>query len=423
MAYSRPVPPPADQVLSVGQFTAQIKSLLEQCFGAVWVCGEISNFSRPQSGHCYFTLKDDEAQLKAVVWRTSAQRVPFDLHDGLEVLCRGRLDLYPPRGTYQLVIDQLVPRGLGALELALRQLRERLAKEGLFDAARKRPLPPFPRRVAFVTSPTGAAVRDFLEVLGRRWRGTDVLIAPVRVQGEGAAKEIADAIAAVNALRPPVDVIVVGRGGGSLEDLWAFNEEPVLRAIHASAVPVVSAVGHEIDVTLADLVADVRALTPSEAAERIAPSVDDLQASLAVHRRRLSRGLAGRLELARARLTSIAARSALRRPWDRLRQLTQRIDDLGARGERAVRRGLVAKHSALANGASRLESLSPVAVLGRGYSLTTKLDGQLIRSLNDVTPDERIWTRVAEGAILSRVEGVSPAEDWIEQGGDAANEA
>ncbi len=251
-------PPAAQPILTVGQLTAEIKDVLESTFAEVWVSGEISNLSRPQSGHCYLTLKDQDAQLRAVLWRTAASRVRFDLDDGLEVICHGRLDLYPPRGSYQLVIDQILPKGLGALELALRKLRERLAAEGLFDAARKRPLPRFPRQIAIVTSPTGAALRDFLEVLRRRWRGTDVLVLPARVQGEGAAAEIAAAIAVANRLARPIDVLVVARGGGSLEDLWAFNEEAVVRAIDASRIPVVSAIGHEIDVTLADLVADVR---------------------------------------------------------------------------------------------------------------------------------------------------------------------
>jgi exodeoxyribonuclease VII large subunit len=411
MAHSpRPLPPPAERVLSVGELTERIKGVLEECFGTVWVSGEISNFSRPQSGHCYFTLKDDQAQIRAVIWRSSAVRIPFDLHDGLEVVCRGRIDLYPPRGTYQLVVDQLLPRGLGALELALRQLRDKLAREGLFDPARKRPLPRFPRRVAFVTSPTGAAIRDFLEVLARRWRGTDVLVVPVRVQGEGAASEIAEAIRAVNALRPPVDVLVVGRGGGSLEDLWAFNEEPVVRAIHASAVPVVSAVGHEIDVTLSDLAADVRALTPSEAAERIAPSVDDLRSALAASRKRLERGLLVRLDSARARLDGLANRAALRRPFDRLGHFAQRLDELSLRAARAARHGLSQRQQALAACAGKLDTLSPLAVLGRGYSLTIRLDdGRLVRSAGQVQPGLDVLTRLTDGTFVSRVQSVSPA--------------
>jgi len=231
------------QVLSVSELTAALKEVLEGCFPKVWVSGEISNLSRPQSGHSYFTLKDDQAQIRAVLWRTAASRVKFDVQDGMQVICQGYLDLYAPRGTYQLVIEQMLPKGMGALELALRKLRERLAAEGLFDPNRKRPLPRFPRRIALVTSPTGAAVRDFLEVLRRRWRGVDVLIIPVRVQGAGAAREIAAGIELANRLRQPIDVLVVARGGGSLEDLWAFNEEPVVRAIFASRIPVISAVG------------------------------------------------------------------------------------------------------------------------------------------------------------------------------------
>src|SRR4029078_10524663 len=240
MAASPPIAAP--HAISVAQLTAQIKDLVERGFPDVWVAGEISNYSRPSSGHSYFTLKDDQAQIRAVMWKGTASRVKFDLSDGLEVICHGHLDVYAPRGSYQLVVDQMQPKGIGALELALRKLRERLAAEGLFDPARKRLLPRFPREIAIVTSPTGAALRDFLEVLRRRWQGANVLILPARVQGEGAAKEIAAAIADANRLVRPIDVLVVARGGGSLEDLWAFNEEVVVRAIHASRIPVISAV-------------------------------------------------------------------------------------------------------------------------------------------------------------------------------------
>ena len=254
------------QPLTVSQLTLRIKQTLEAEFASVWVSGELSDVSRPQSGHVYLTLKDENAQVRGVIWRSVASRLAFDLQDGQQVVCRGDIDIYPPRGVYQLIIRQVEPLGVGALQLALRKLHQRLAAEGLFDPGRKRPLPRFPRRIAFVTSPTGAAVRDFLEVLRRRWRGASVLIIPAKVQGEGAAQDLVRGIRLANSLAEPPDVLVVGRGGGSLEDLWCFNEEPVVRAIHASRIPVVSAVGHEIDVTLSDLVADVRALTPSEAA-------------------------------------------------------------------------------------------------------------------------------------------------------------
>ena len=284
--------PPTDAfeptVLTVSELTGQIKELLEEGLPAVWVAGEISNMSRPQSGHVYLTLKDDRAQIRAVLWRSTALQLRFALADGLDVICRGTIDVYAPRGSYQLVIRQIEPQGEGALQLALRQLKAKLAAEGLFDENRKRPLPRYPRRVAFVTSPTGAAIRDFLEVIGRRWRGLDVLVIPARVQGEGAAAEIAAGIRAANRLAHRPDVLVVGRGGGSLEDLWCFNEEVVVRAIVASEIPVVSAVGHEIDVTLADFAADRRALTPSEAAELVVPDREELLLRLDSNRQRLA---------------------------------------------------------------------------------------------------------------------------------------
>jgi exodeoxyribonuclease VII large subunit len=408
--YSTAEDPAVERVLSVSELTEQIKGLLEGRFQAVWVSGEISNFSRPQSGHCYLTLKDEGAQIRSVMWRTAAGRVRFDLHDGLEVICQGYLDVYAPRGSYQLVIQQIELKGLGALERALRKLRERLAAEGLFDAARKRPLPKFPRRIAFVTSPTGAAIRDFLEVLRRRWRCVDVLIVPVRVQGDGAAEEIAAGIELVNRLAQPVDVLVVGRGGGSLEDLWAFNEEIVVRAIHASRIPIVSAVGHEIDVTLADLVADVRALTPSEAAERVAPAADEVTAFLARQQRRLAQALRASAASARARVDALAGCRVFQRPLERVQLLQRQLDELDTRGARAILRRVELAQSLLSEKAGRLESLSPLAVLARGYSLTTRLDdGTLVRSARVVSAGDRLRTRLAEGEVTSRVEQIELA--------------
>jgi exodeoxyribonuclease VII large subunit len=407
--YSTAADPATERVLSVSELTDQIKGVLEGQFPAVWVSGEISNFSRPQSGHCYLTLKDDTAQIRAVLWRTAASRVRVELHDGLEVICRGQLDVYAPRGSYQLVIQQLELKGLGALELALRKLRERLAAEGLFEPARKKPLPKFPRRIAFVTSPTGAAIRDFLEVLRRRWRGVDVLIVPVRVQGEGAAEEIAAGIALVNRLAEPVDVLVVGRGGGSLEDLWAFNEEIVVRAIFASRIPVVSAVGHEIDVTLSDLVADVRALTPSEAAERVVPAADEVMAFLRRQEQRLAGALRARASAARARLDALAGCRVFRRPLERVQLLERLLDDLDARTRRAIARRVETADNLVAAHAGRLESLSPLAVLGRGYSMTSRAsDGQLVRSTRQVAAGESLRTRLADGEVTSRVEAIEP---------------
>jgi exodeoxyribonuclease VII large subunit len=399
--------PEQQRVLSVSELTGEIKGLLEGQFPSVWVSGEVSNFSRPQSGHCYLTLKDDFAQIRAVLWRAAASRLKFDLHDGLEVICRGNLDVYAPRGSYQLVIQQMEPKGVGALELALRKLRARLSAEGLFAAERKRPLPRFPRRIAFVTSPTGAAIRDFLEVLRRRWHGAHVLVVPVRVQGEGAAAEIAAGIELVNRMLEPVDVLVVGRGGGSLEDLWSFNEEVVVRAIHASRIPVVSAVGHEIDVTLSDLVADVRALTPSEAAERVVPDRDEVLAFLQGQQRRLRAGLLARLAAAESRLTALAGCRVFRRPLEPVQRLAQRIDELAARANRAVARRQEVARALLATKAGQLESLSPLGVLARGYSLTMRHDdGRLVRSPRDVAPGDRVRTRLATGELVSRIETI-----------------
>ena len=255
---------PQPPILTVSQLTRQIKDAVEGNFPIAWVLGEVTNCTRAGSGHVYLTLKDDSAQMRAVIWRNTAARLRFDVHDGLEVVAVGPVEVYEARGTYQLVVEQLLPQGIGALELAFRQLCEKLSAEGLFARERKRAVPRFPRRIALITSPTGAAVRDMLQVITRRWMAARIIIVPVAVQGEGAAAQIAAALRSVHLL-PDVDVVITGRGGGSLEDLWAFNEEIVARAIHACRIPVVSAVGHEIDVTVADLVADVRALTPSEA--------------------------------------------------------------------------------------------------------------------------------------------------------------
>jgi exodeoxyribonuclease VII large subunit len=399
--------PETPQPLSVGQLTAQIKDLVEAGFPAVWVAGEISNFSRPSSGHIYLTLKDDDAQLKACMWRGNAQRVRFDLHDGLEVICHGHLEVYAPRGQYQLIIHSLEPRGMGALELALRQLRERLAREGLFDPARKKPLPPFVRQIAVVTSPTGAAIRDFLQVLGRRWRGADVLILPVRVQGEGAAREIAAAIQTANRLTRPIDCLVVTRGGGSLEDLWSFNEEVVVRAIAASRIPVVSAIGHEIDVTLSDLAADVRALTPSEAAELVVPASEELAAGLRHMRKRLIGALRSRATTARLNLERLSRHRAFRRPFERIFDLSRRLDELEVCANRALRQRMTHSRHCLDALLARLESLSPLAVLKRGYSITERTtDGRVIRASAELQPGDEIRTRFAEGTATSRVEGL-----------------
>ena len=392
------------RVLTVGQLTALIEGTLESQFQAVWVSGEISEVSRPHSGHVYFTLKDSQAQIRGVIWRSTAQRLRFKIEEGQQVVCLGDIDVYPPRGSYQLVVRQVEPKGLGALQLAFQQLQQRLSAEGLFDPRHKKPLPPFPRRVGFVTSPTGAAIRDFLEVAARRFRGVQILVIPARVQGECAADEIVRGIQLANRLRPPLDVLVVGRGGGSVEDLWCFNEEAVVRAIFASRVPVVSAVGHEIDVTLSDLAADVRALTPSEAAERVIPSADELTARLHQFQRRMNSVLRSRATAARMRLDQLARSRVLRNPKSLLSDLVRRVDELDQLALRAIQRRLAAASDRVGATAARLESLSPLAVLSRGYSVTTRAsDGQIVRDSGDVQPGEEIHTRLARGEVVSRV--------------------
>jgi exodeoxyribonuclease VII large subunit len=391
-------------VLSVSQLTAMIQGTLESAFHSVWVSGEVSEVSRPHSGHVYFTLKDAQAQIRGVIWRSAAQRIKFKLEEGQQVVCHGDLDVYPPRGTYQLVVRQVEPQGVGALQLAFKQLQQRLAAEGLFDPLHKKPLPAFPRRVGFVTSPTGAAVRDFLEVAARRFRGVEILVIPARVQGECAADEIVRGIELANRLVPPLDVLVVGRGGGSLEDLWCFNEEAVVRAIFASRLPVVSAVGHEIDVTLSDLVADVRALTPSEAAERIIPSADELTARLTQIQRRLVANLRGRATAARRHVEQLAKSRVLRNPKTLIYDLSHRLDELDALATRAIRRRLTAASDRLGATSARLDSLSPLAVLARGYSVTTRASGEIVRDANQVEPGETIQTRLSKGEVTSRVE-------------------
>ncbi|MBW3599424.1 MAG: exodeoxyribonuclease VII large subunit [Planctomycetes bacterium] len=399
-------------VLSVSQLTMLVKETLENQFDTVWVRGELSNVSRPRSGHIYLTLKDDGAQIPAVIWRTLANRLPFEIKDGMAAICSGGVEVYPPHGKYQLVIRDIEPAGVGALQLALKRLHQKLAAEGLFAPERKRPLPRFPKRVAFVTSPTGAAVRDFLEVARRRWGRGEVLVIPVRVQGPGAAREIAAGIRLANRLPDRPDVLVIGRGGGSLEDLWCFNEEVVVRAVCASQVPVVSAVGHEIDVALSDLAADVRALTPSEAAERVFPSTEEVRGAVTSLHRRLASFVCSRLEDARSRLTSLSGRRAFRRPFDPIHERSRRLDDLEARLTRAARRRRDHSQAALASLAARLESLSPLSVLSRGYSITTRTaDGELLSDAASVEPGQRITTRLAKGTVISRIEEFPPAKE------------
>ncbi len=405
-----PLLPPADQVLSVGALTRLVKEKIEGEFPSVWVTGEVSNLRRPSSGHLYLKLKDSEACLSTVIYRGVSLRLKFDLRDGMEVIARGRLNVYVPHGEYQLSVEELQPKGIGPLELAFRQLKEKLSVRGYFNPKRKKRLPRFPRRVVLVTSPTGAAVRDMLEILGRRWPATEVWVCPVPVQGDGAGAKIAEAVSRLNRIRE-IDVLIVGRGGGSLEDLWAFNEECVADALFASRIPVVSGVGHETDYTIADMVADVRAETPSAAAMRVVPDRAELAEGLRGTAGQLRVLLHQRLQRAKQQLAELSRRRCLRLPLERVRDEERRLDETGARLTRALRQRLVLARQRVEATAGRLENLSPLNVLARGYSLTRKeADGSVVRSPEQVRPGDRLVTTVQNGRIVSRAEGPVQAE-------------
>jgi exodeoxyribonuclease VII large subunit len=393
--------------ITVSALTAQLRGLIEGRFPSVWVAGEVSNYTKATSGHMYLTLKDAKAQLKAVLFRGVNLRMKFEPRDGLDVIARGRLTVYEPRGDYQFQIEELHPQGVGAAELALRQLKEKLLAKGYFDPRRKKPLPHFPARVGLIASASGAAVRDMIELFAQRWPLAEVIVRPSRVQGEGAAEEVAVAVRLLNRLHVAgklrLDAIIIGRGGGSTEDLWAFNEEAVADAIFHSTVPVISAVGHEVDVTVADLVADHRAETPSAAVVALTPHRLELMAGLVEARTRLRDAVDRRLHLARQRLDMLASRPALRRPLQRIHDLEQRLDNTSARLNRAARVRLDSAAERLAAVASRLDTLSPLNVLRRGYSLTHTTDGHLVHDPADVRPGDRLVTRVAGGEIESHV--------------------
>ncbi|MDT4895463.1 MAG: exodeoxyribonuclease large subunit [Acidobacteriota bacterium] len=439
----------------------QVRGVLEARFASVWVEGEISNFKMAASGHWYFTVKDEGAQLHAKCFRGINGRIRFRPSDGLQVRVRGRLSVYEPRGEYELIVEALDPVGAGALRVAYEQMRDRLAAEGLFDEDLKQPLPLFPRRIGIVTSPTGAAIRDILTVLTRRTRTVHVLFAPTRVQGEGAGVEIAQAIRLLNEFHEralaeglmdeTIDVIIVGRGGGSAEDLWAFNEEGVARAIRASRIPVISAVGHETDVTISDFAADLRAPTPSAAAELVAAREDELSAYVEALTRDLVRSTRSSLADARMRVQEAAMSTAFDEVRERLHDAQTKVEDAAHRLEtlmmrraQAARRRaelisrrlsparlsgrvsaaharfivLRAAHNAaitariedgrarLSRAAASLDALSPLAVLKRGYALAEDERGKLLRTSSAVQVGDAVRLRLAEGQMLCRVEEV-----------------
>ncbi|MCU0712778.1 MAG: exodeoxyribonuclease VII large subunit [Pirellula sp.] len=393
-----------DAPYSVTELNECLKRIIDKTFGTIWIAGEISNLTRSNAGHIYLTLKDAGGQIAGVIWRSTLERIDMDLSEGMAVIVQGRLDVYSPRGNYQIVISRVEEQGLGALQAAFRKLYKKLDSEGLFAAERKKPLPQFPFRIGFVTSPSGAAIQDFIQVLKRRWPVASVLIIPSKVQGEGAAEEIARGIKAAARIRPELDVLVVGRGGGSIEDLWAFNEEIVVRALADCPLPTISAVGHEIDVTLCDLAADMRALTPTEAGEIVAPNRDELIMQLEGVQNRLRNLVAYQWERADRQLASLADRPILVEPERLLERPSQRLDDFFRDMDSAIDQKLEAAKNALMQQAQVLEALSPLAVLARGYSLTVdEQSGKLITSEQDVVPGQTVRTKLSSGEIRSTV--------------------
>ncbi len=434
-------------ILSVSRLTSLLKELLEENFQQVWVEGELSNLSQPASGHLYFTLKDSGAMVRCVMFRGNAKALKFRLEEGMSLIVRGRLSVYDQRGEYQIVCEYLEPRGAGALQVAFVQLKERLSKEGLFDEARKRQLPVLPRRVGIVTSSTGAAIHDILNVLGRRFAALELLIYPVRVQGHGAAQEIAQAIDDLNRMKA-ADVLIVGRGGGSLEDLWAFNEEAVARAVYRSSIPVISAVGHETDWTIADFTADLRAPTPSAAAELVCASSEELSRQVSDLSHRLRQSILGHLHLATRNLQGLSR--ALHDPSLLLGHLGQRLDDLSQRLDMGVRHNvrlcreqsdrleqqLAGQHPGLTisrlrqellllsdraehrvisgmerhgrtlgEATARLDTLSPLRTLSRGYAVAERVtDGSVARDAGALIAGELLRLRLHQGTALCRVE-------------------
>jgi exodeoxyribonuclease VII large subunit len=393
---------PQRSFLSVSELNEIVKETLESQLDAVWVAGEISNLRIPPSGHFYFTLKDEKSQVAAVMFRRQGSSLRFAPENGMAVLCFGRIGLYPVRGDLQLYVESMEPRGQGALYLAFEQLKKRLAAEGLFAEERKRPLPFLPASIGIVTSDKGAALYDMLRVIGDRYPNRRIVIRPVKVQGEGAAKEIAAGIDDLNSFGA-VDVMIVGRGGGSLEDLWAFNEEVVARAIFASTAPVIAAVGHEIDFTIADFVADRRAPTPTAAAEMVVPKKTDLLEHLASTKEALQRGMERKIESARDDWRDMVKR--LSDPGRNLREHQQRLDELSVDLVRRFQDRLRQWRDELGRVLGRLEALSPLAVLQRGYSIAHKLpEERIVKDVVTLTAGDRLRITFAAGKAVCRVE-------------------
>ena len=394
-------------VYTVSELTKYIRVILEDSFPGVWIEGEISNFILHSSGHIYFSLRDASGSLKWAFFKRANERLKFKLKDGMKVICFGSISVYEARGDYQLIVEEVEPKGIGALQLQFQALKEKLTKEGLFDESHKIPIPFLPTRIGIVTSPTGAAIRDILNIARRRFSNVEIIINPVKVQGEGAKDEIANAIREFNKLKA-IDVMIVTRGGGSLEDLWPFNEEVVARAIYDSEIPVISAVGHEIDYTISDFVADFRAPTPSAAAELVIPRKEDLVNLINTAIKRLGNALGSKINILAEKLTTLRESYILRQPLNLITQYEQGIDDL--RKDMAIR----VDHLVRIKGENfnlltgKLETLSPLAILNRGYSITTKLPGGVIlKDARALKKGDEIETKLGNGKLKSRVEEIS----------------
>jgi exodeoxyribonuclease VII large subunit len=405
------MPFPLDSpIYTISQLTAEIQAVLEEKFPSVWVEGEISNYHLHSSGHMYFSLKDESATLRSAMFRAQNRNLKISPQDGLQVIAFGRISVYPPRGDYQLIIEYLEPKGVGALHLAFLQLKERLEKEGLFDPAHKKPLPMLPKRIGIITSPTGAAIRDIMQILERRFAEVEILIYPVLVQGPEAAGQIAQALYDMNQ-RGDTEVLIVGRGGGSLEDLWAFNEEVVARAIFASGIPVISAVGHEIDITIADLVADVRAPTPSAAAELVIARKEEVAQRLDDYWSRLILSWEGKKERRQTRLMHSRERLKLLSPLARLERTREALEGTSRSLWLFVQQRLQEARTDFTVLAGKLDSLSPLAVLARGYSITRLLSaGEIVKDIKQVKPQDELSIRLHRGEITAKVNKVKGSE-------------
>ena len=391
-------------VHGVSDVTRFIKNMFdhEALLQNIMVRGEISNFKLYASGHGYFVLKDDKATLRCVLFRRWAEQLPFLPENGMQIIAAGNISVYERDGVYQLYVERVIPDGAGALAAAYEQLKARLSAEGLFDAERKKSLPPFPKTIGIVTSPSGAVLRDIFRVAKRRWPRVRLVLYPAAVQGEEAAAQVAAGILFFNEMYP-VDVLIVGRGGGSAEDLWAFNEEIVVRAVAASRIPVISAVGHETDYTLADFAADVRAATPSQAAELAVPDREEMRRHVAGLQARVENARDGWMKAKRARLAALTRQSFFREPQRFLRFFRQRLDTVEERFQRLTEKWHTAKRQRLTSAIEKMELLSPVRVLRRGYGIISTPDGDVIRSIRQVRPEENVEVMLADGRFKARV--------------------